>query len=39
VPQLARRAVKNGVDDNLVTLKETLEKHRFTNPEQQGGEK
>lgn len=28
VPQLARRAVRNGVDDNLATLREVLEARR-----------
>ena len=31
LPQLARRAVKQGVDDNLATLKLILENHRHTS--------
>ncbi len=31
--QLARRAVKRGVDDNLATLKVTLEQRRVRHPE------
>jgi ligand-binding SRPBCC domain-containing protein len=32
LPQLARRAVKNGVDDNLATLKQILEATRRRSP-------
>jgi ligand-binding SRPBCC domain-containing protein len=32
MPQLARRAVKHGVDDNLATLKLILEERRPRNP-------
>lgn len=32
MPKLARRAVKNGVDDNLATLKLMLENRRYTEP-------
>jgi ligand-binding SRPBCC domain-containing protein len=31
MPQLARHAVKHGVDDNLATLKQILEEHRPHN--------
>ena len=32
LPQLARRAVKKGVDDNLATLKQILEMTRRRSP-------